>query len=137
MCPQSLLRYNKLQCVRLSSVLIHSCRHVPLCMAVDVCLLSRRALSHSWSCQDSEVMLAWHVVIDWTGLGLYAAAVTKAHSGQDNGELTAWVVFITLLLSLSPSLPPVYCVCCLTVCLARSQSLKAPAHAHPAACLLL
>lgn len=55
-----------------------------------------------------EVMLAWHVVIDWTRLEL-CAAVTKAHSGRDNGELTARVVFITLLfLSLLSS-----CLLCL------------------------
>lgn len=132
MCPPSLLGYNKLQCwtrLCLNSQL-HYCKHahLQLCMDVDehcegvCCRVVQSLLPHRWSCQCLEVMPAWHVVIDWTGLGLYAAE-TKAHSGWDNGELTAWVAFITL--PLSPSLPPVYCVCCLTVSLVLSRSLKA------------
>lgn len=56
-----------------------------------MCLL----LSHSWSCQSSGGTLLWYVVTDGPGLKLYAA-VTKAHSGWDNGELTAWVVCLSL-----------------------------------------
>lgn len=102
-------------------------KHAHLLLRMDPTMCS----SHSWSCQASEVMFAWHDVIDWTGLELHAAA-TKAHSSRDNGELTAWVVFITLL-SLSVSLPPpVYCVCCLTASLLSSQSLTAQAHVRQA-----
>lgn len=44
-------------------------------------------LAHSWSCQGSEGMLSWCVVIDGPRLKLYAA-VTKAHSG--NGQWAAY-----------------------------------------------
>lgn len=80
-----------------------------------------------------EAMLAWHVVIDWTRLEL-CAAVTKAHSGRDNGELTARVVFITLLfLSLLSS-----CLLCLpSLRLSLLLSVVARAYVHQAARLSL
>lgn len=105
-----------------SSLAVRGCRR-----ALWECLLSccQSLLSLRWSYQGLEVMPAWHVVIDWTGPGLFAA-VTKAHSGPDNGALTGRAAFIALPLSLW--LPPVYCV--------RRRSPKAHVH-HRAACLSL
>lgn len=93
--------------VRLSTVLCHSCvsANSSCCAWTYIvrlfgCHAVHPLLSHRWPWRGLEMMPAWHVVIDWSGLWLYAA-VTKAHSEQDKGELRGWVVFITLLLFLS------------------------------------
>lgn len=82
-------------------------------------------------------MLAWHIVIDWTGLGLYAA-VTKAHSGpgQWGADSLGCVYHSAFSLSLSQP-PPVYCACHVTASVSLSRSLKARAHVYQAAARLL
>lgn len=129
--------------VRLSSVLIHSCTAANMLIsscvwtstylvrvaAVTLCTLIQLVMPEL----GSDARLARCHRVDWTG-AVCCSDKSTFRPGQWGAD-SLGCVYHSASLSLTP--PPVYCVCCLTVSLIRSQSLKARAHAHPAGCLSL